>query len=77
MDSACGIKGDVVGMWYLMVRLSGFAPPCWNMDQACGDLMTRAERGMIDLSVTELEDLASVQNTPGSVGMNTMRSLRN
>ena len=56
VDSQCGIKGDVVGMWYLMVKLSGFAPPAWNMDQACGDLMTRAERGMIDLSITELED---------------------
>jgi hypothetical protein len=55
-DPHCGIKGDVVGMWYLMVWFSGFAPPCWNMDQACGDLMTRAKRGMIDLSVTELED---------------------
>ena len=41
-DSECGIKGDVVEMWYLMVSLSGFAPPCWNKEQACGDLLARA-----------------------------------
>jgi hypothetical protein len=51
----CGIQGDVVKMWYLMVKLSGFAPIAWDMPQACGDLLARAEAGIIDLSVEELE----------------------
>ena len=54
-DPQCGIQGDVVGAWYLMVKLSGFAPQCWDKSQACGDLLARAEAGMIDLTVTELE----------------------
>ncbi len=55
-DVECGIKGDVVEMWFLMVSLSGFAPPCWNREQACGDLLARVERGMIDLSINELTE---------------------
>ena len=54
----CGIHGDVVQMWWLMVELSGFALSGWNWNKthACGDLLTRVKRGMIDVSITELED---------------------
>jgi hypothetical protein len=55
-ESKCGIEGDVVQMWFLMVKLSGFATPYWNKEQACGDLMARANKGMIDLSIKKLED---------------------
>ena len=51
-------------MWFLMVSLSGFAPQCWNKEQACGDLLTRAERGMIDLSISELETHPCAQYAP-------------
>ena len=29
-EPKCAIGGDVVQMWYLMVKLSGFASPYWN-----------------------------------------------
>ena len=57
-DPQCGIRGDVVQMWWLMVKLSGFAPPGWNWNRthACGDLLARVKRGMIDVSISEFEN---------------------
>jgi hypothetical protein len=43
-----------VEMWYLMVQLSGFAPAGWDKPRACGDLLARAEAGIIDVSITDL-----------------------
>ena len=65
MDAQCGLKGDVVEMWYQMVRLSGLAPhQSWDKACACGDLLARAGAGMIDLSVSELASRRDAQYPP-------------
>jgi hypothetical protein len=69
LDAGCGLKGDVIEMWYQMVSLSGSAPHhCWDKSCACGDLLARAESGLIDLSVNELESRQEAEYPPRQRG---------